>query len=51
MTDSNETKTVTSRSPSHFAYNIRNREGGGQLLDSHRQRLGARRRQRLQHPA
>jgi len=27
MTDSTETKTVTSRSPSHFAYNIRNREG------------------------
>ena len=28
MTDSNETKTVTSRTPSHFAYNVRNREGG-----------------------
>jgi hypothetical protein len=27
MTDSNETKTVTSRSPSHFAYNVRQREG------------------------
>ena len=28
MTDTNETKTVTSRTPSHIAYNIRNREGG-----------------------
>jgi hypothetical protein len=28
MTDSNETKTATSRTPSHFAYNVRNREGG-----------------------
>ena len=28
MTDSNETKTVTSKSPSHYAYNVRNREGG-----------------------
>jgi hypothetical protein len=28
MTDSTETKTATSRMPSHFAYNIRNREGG-----------------------
>ena len=28
MTDSNETKTVTSRTPSHFACNVRNREGG-----------------------
>jgi hypothetical protein len=28
MTDSTETKTVTSRTPNHFAYNVRNREGG-----------------------
>jgi hypothetical protein len=28
MTDTNETKTATSRMPSHFAYNVRNREGG-----------------------
>ena len=28
MTDSTETKTATSRTPSHFAYNVRNREGG-----------------------
>jgi len=28
MTDTNETKTVISKSPSHFAYNVRNREGG-----------------------
>lgn len=28
MTDSTETKTTTSRTPSHFAYNVRNREGG-----------------------
>ena len=28
MTDTNETKTVTSKSPSHYAYNVRNREGG-----------------------
>ena len=28
MTDSTETKTVTSKSPSHYAYNVRNREGG-----------------------
>jgi hypothetical protein len=28
MTDSNETKTATSRTPTHFAYNVRNREGG-----------------------
>ena len=28
MTDTNQTKTATSRTPSHFAYNVRNREGG-----------------------
>jgi len=28
MTDTNETKTATSRTPSHFAYNVRNREVG-----------------------
>ena len=28
MTDSSETQTVISRKPSHFAYNVRNREGG-----------------------
>ena len=28
MTDSNETKTAASRTSSHFAYNVRNREGG-----------------------
>jgi len=28
MTDSTETQTVTSKSPSHYAYNVRNREGG-----------------------
>ena len=28
MTDTNETKTATSRTPSHYAYNVRNREGG-----------------------
>ena len=28
MTDSTETKTVTSRTPCHFACNVRNREGG-----------------------
>ena len=28
MTDSTETKTATSRTPSHFAYNVRNRESG-----------------------
>ena len=28
MTDSTETQTVTSKSPSHYAYNVRKREGG-----------------------
>jgi hypothetical protein len=28
MTNSNETKTITSRTPSHFAYNVHAREGG-----------------------
>jgi len=28
MTDSLETKTAASRTPSHFAYNVRNCEGG-----------------------
>ena len=28
MTDSTETKTASSRTPSHFAYNVPNREGG-----------------------
>lgn len=37
MTDTNETKTVTSKSPSHFAYNVRNREGG----DSYWTRIGS----------
>jgi hypothetical protein len=27
MTDSNEPKIATSRTPSHFAYNVRNGEG------------------------
>lgn len=28
MTDSTETKTVTSKSPGHYAYHVRNRESG-----------------------
>lgn len=28
MTDTNETKTATSTTPSHVAYHVRNREGG-----------------------
>ena len=28
MTDSTETKTANSRTPSHFTYNVRNRKGG-----------------------
>lgn len=28
LTDSTETKTVTSKSPSHYAYNVRNPDGG-----------------------
>jgi hypothetical protein len=36
LADSTETKTATSRTPSHFAYNVRNREGG----DNFRRRQG-----------
>ena len=51
MTETTNQTSTPSKTPSHVAYQVRDREGRERLLDKDRQRLGTQRRQGLQHPA
>ena len=51
MSDTKPTEGTTSKSPTHIAYQVRDRDGQKGLLDANRKRMATRRRQGIQHPA